>query len=1225
MTTMLRDVIDIPEQATQATFVMGLAEGVADKKRTLSQYVVTPQLVECFDKALGLVSAGVKDGRSQAAFLHGSFGSGKSHFMAVLYQLLRNDPDAREIPELAPVIAKSDKTLQKKNLLPLTFHLIGAKSLEHAILGGYVKQIRRLHPECTLPAVYPSDKLLSNADQLRTTMGDESFFDALNKARKPTSGKLGNLGLAAGQTAKWDAATYDSARQVADDDKQRGQLVSDLTATLLPAFASNERFVDLDPGLTAIAQHAADLGYDGLVLFLDELILWLASNLGDQAFVSNEAAKLANLVEAQDAGRAIPLISYVARQRDLVEFLGDHVPGAQRAAFGKVLSWSQGRFGDIRLADRNLPLIAERRLLAPKTPEAKATIDAAFAEIDRRPDVWDVLLSGGQAGGETTGSDQEAFRRTYPFSPALVATLVTLSQALQRERTALLVMLTLLVEGRNRLEVTDIIPVGDLYDVIVAQEVDAVTPELKHQFDQARRLYNDRIQPALLEMNQLDLDAVSMLPSEHIYRTHDRLAKTLLISALAPEVPALSGLTASRLAALNHGTINEYMPGEASVLALQVVKQLAANVGEIRVGEGQDPLLSVELTDVDPELIIENARAVDNDGNRRRALRELVWQSLGVTEQNTLDDVQSESLVWRGRKALVDMVFGNVRDPDELPDRVFLAERDRWKVVIDYPFDVEGMTPSSDLARVDAIRSDGVESQTLFWIPSFLTGPRMRDLGVYVILNHILDEKTDRFDQYASHLNAVDRGQAKSLLKQRRDTLRDLLLQCIKQAYGVAKAEPSDVDTSTAPPSNFLTLAPGFKPQPPVGHTLGNAFTNLVHQALTWSYPAHPDFQPSDELIKPGELKKVLGYCERAYEAPAHRVEVESGDRSLLRRVCGPLEIGQVAEAHFVLNPQSFPWSQRLMQPAAQEGYSDHYPVSELLGYLDQPQTRGLSAPVAGLVLRVFAMLNDLAWAEQGASVPTPDPERVTGSLELRRAKLPPEDIWLAARDCGREVFEVNSSELRSTTTVSRLASMVREEANSGAAHVRALEQRLSDHKADLGVDKGDADRWATAAAVRTLVDAVVQESSDLELIQLLAVQQWPTSAPAAGRSFATAGEVKNALTNTKWSIIRPLRGISDDRADRAKAALADLTDTARRDELSASLASALKAMEDLAAGLLAEVSPTKPPKPTQGSSGQQIGTVGGLAAMLDAIRGAIEAGDDNESDRLEINWRVGE
>ena len=68
-----------------------------------------------------------------------------------------------------------------------------------------------------------------------------------------------------------------------------------------------------------------DLGYDGLILFLDELILWLASQAADLKFVHQEGQKLAKLVEAQSPDRPVPIVSFVARQRDLSELIGDSV------------------------------------------------------------------------------------------------------------------------------------------------------------------------------------------------------------------------------------------------------------------------------------------------------------------------------------------------------------------------------------------------------------------------------------------------------------------------------------------------------------------------------------------------------------------------------------------------------------------------------------------------------------------------------------------------------------------------------------------------------------------------------------------------------------------------------------------------------------------------------------------------------------------------------------
>src|SRR5262249_44882771 len=151
------------------------------------------------------------------------------------------------------------------------------------------------------------------------------------------------------------------------------------------------------------------------------------------SFVNREGPKLAKLVESGDANRPIPIISFIARQRDLRELVGDHVPGAEHLAFHDVLKYWEDRFDLIVLEDRNLPAIAGQRVLAPHDAAAKALIDEAFARTERlRAEVWRRLLAD--------DGDRESFRLTYPFSPAFVKTLVALSSVLQRERTALRVM-----------------------------------------------------------------------------------------------------------------------------------------------------------------------------------------------------------------------------------------------------------------------------------------------------------------------------------------------------------------------------------------------------------------------------------------------------------------------------------------------------------------------------------------------------------------------------------------------------------------------------------------------------------------------------------------------------------------------------------------------------------------------------------------------------------------
>src|SRR5580692_312281 len=149
MSALLREVLDIPEQWGAEDYVLRLTDSIEPDAiaRTVDEYVVTPALAEAFDAALGLVSESLTSGVSRGAFLAGSFGSGKSHFMAILHALLRHNPAARAKRELQPVIARHDGVLLDKNVMPLAFHLLAAESMEQALFNGYVRQVRVLHPE----------------------------------------------------------------------------------------------------------------------------------------------------------------------------------------------------------------------------------------------------------------------------------------------------------------------------------------------------------------------------------------------------------------------------------------------------------------------------------------------------------------------------------------------------------------------------------------------------------------------------------------------------------------------------------------------------------------------------------------------------------------------------------------------------------------------------------------------------------------------------------------------------------------------------------------------------------------------------------------------------------------------------------------------------------------------------------------------------------------------
>ena len=121
-----------------------------------------------------------------------------------------------------------------------------------------------------------------------------------------------------------------------------------------------------------------------------------------------------------------------------------------------------------------------------------------------------VLLDGVNTDERHRGADEEAFRLTYPFSPALVSTLRSLASVMQRERTALKVMQQMLVDRRDTLTIDEVLPVGDSFDLVVqGQTGQALDPQAAALFRSANKLYTEKLRPLLLANHNLDERAVA--------------------------------------------------------------------------------------------------------------------------------------------------------------------------------------------------------------------------------------------------------------------------------------------------------------------------------------------------------------------------------------------------------------------------------------------------------------------------------------------------------------------------------------------------------------------------------------------------------------------------------------------------------------------------------------------------------------------------------------------
>ncbi|MBX7222602.1 MAG: phage resistance protein [Blastocatellia bacterium] len=1159
--TYIKELIDLPDSVRQGDYVLRLAEGITHPKETVEQYVVTPQLEKCFEEGLNFIRSAVAENRSKGAYLKGSFGSGKSHYMAILCLILQGNPEARAIPELAKVVAKHSAWTEGKNFLLVPFHFLNAKNVESAILGGYVDFIHRLHPHAPTPGVFLADKILQDAEKLRQKMGDETFFGALTSHStkgSPTGPAKGGWGK---MEKVWNAERYTAGVKALPKSRERGDLVSCLVDTFFSAMSAAGEFVDLDTGLSLLSQHAQGLGYHGVVLFLDELILWLATKGGDMNFINNEGQKLVKLVEYQVADRPVPLISFIARQRDLRLLVEDQHTGQESLRFSTTFDHYEARFHPINLEDRNLPAIAEKRLLAPKNETARQLIDEAFRKTTAvRQEVLDILM--------TSQGKPEEFRKTYPFSPALIDTLVEVSFLLQRERTAIKVMMKLLVEQRDTLKLGDLVPVGDIFELI-AEGDEAFHEKIRVDFDNAKRLYQQKFYPLLEHIHQLRFEDMAHLPYDDpkamALRNDDRLVKTLLIAALAPNLESFKNLTPAKLAALNHGTIKSPIPGKEAGIVLAKCKRWAGEIGQLKIGDQPNqPVISLQLTGVDTDGILAQVAGEDNHGNRIQKIRKLLFSEAGIkdSDQPQLHALQ-HSFYWRGTKRYCEILVNNVRELNV--DDSFIPPGDDWRIIIDYPFD-DGHTPREDAERLERFREvPGKTAKTIVWLPLFLSQQSRHELARLVKLDFLL--QGERLSSYVKHLSVADRAAAKTILENQQSQLKQRMVTTLEGVYGISTPGKETVDTTSdlTLVEQFQTLEPGFRLQPPVAANFEAALQNLLDQALSHQFPAHPMFEEVVSLT-PTVLKRVFGHLVLAMQDANGRATIEKEYRKELRQFVNPLKLADMTgDGHLVLDNH---WKNHFIRKESQ--YGGPLTVGKLRQWMDDPKPMGLPVELQNLVIHTFARQANHSFFLHGVPFEAPL-DKLPDETELRQETLPVAEHWDLALERGKALFGVKTSKLCNAINHTTFVRDIKEKATQSKAQVSDIQTKVQ--QACLVLKVNDSPRLKTITALKNLMDGIVGSDAK-KTVETLATAGLETSEAAMAAVLAKLPELTKALGQFEWDIFHSIWKLQDERKVPAEGIIEQLAERFQKDEHVLPLTQKIEELRKKALQLLTQAPP---------------------------------------------------
>jgi hypothetical protein len=800
-----------------------------------------------------------------------------------------------------------------------------------------------------------------------------------------------------------------------------------------------------------------------------------------------------------------------------------------------------------------------KRLLQPIGPEARHRLEEAFAQTAAvRAEVLGVLL--------TREGDREQFRQLYPFSPVLVQALVALSSLLQRERTALKLLVQLLVNQRSSLAVGDLMPVGDLWTVLSDGTEQPFSAAVRERFQQARRLWSQRFLPLLEEERQAAVQGgAEPEVAEQQFRSDQRLLATLILSALADGVEALANLTPQRLAALNHGTIRTRIPGQEARQVLDKLRRWAGRVGEIKLVEGATTqAVSLHLVGVNTDAILENARAADSMGARIQKVRAILFEQAGISTEDALV-MPVRTVRWRGTERKVEVLFTNVRSM--APEQFRPSGQAPWRLVIDYPFDEPGQSPVNDRATILQASAAGVDAQAVAWIPSFLTPAALDELGKLVVLDFLLTG--NQLDAHAPELSALDRVQAKEILKSQRDALRATVANALLSAYGITTQFRDRVDESHGLDTHLYTLVPGLTLAAPVGATFSEALNHVVGQALTAQFPAHPMFEGE---VRPATLKKVWQWVQRAAQQPAGRVEVDRPDRDDMRRLAVPLQLGAMGDAHFALERH---WEQHFGRCQAQDGVTA-LTVERVRRWIDTPQLKGLPREAENLVILTWALQTNRTFHLHGSSATVEGSvDRLLDECEIRAQTLPDEITWRTAGTRAAELLGITAVPNRTAQAVAMLARDVGECQRERRTGVQEYLQRLDAALTRLGVSLDSSERRKSVQAAQGLMIALEGQNSE-GIIRALASCTIPTTPTAVGESIARGADLARVLQGIEWGLADSLAELPRDLfGARAEALREGLRDALRRDEHVQPLEGAIRRFRGEALRLIMEATAT--------------------------------------------------
>jgi hypothetical protein len=556
-------------------------------------------------------------------------------------------------------------------------------------------------------------------------------------------------------------------------------------------------------------------------------------------------------------------------------------------------------------------------------------------------------------------------------------------------------------------------------------------------------------------------------------------------------------------------------------------------------------------------------------------------------------------------------------------------------MIIDFPFDRDHHTPFDDLNKLEQFRITNREgSRTLVWLPSFFSEGMKTELGRFVILEFLLSND-DRLRQYSSNLSLADRAEAKTVLTNQRDQLKERLRRALRMAYGVMIAEQGILDEGLRleKDQQFQSLDPSVVIRPPAAADLRSALDNLIEQALDGQYPAHPKFNKDDMKLSNALVQQAFASICEALEAPDSRVAIDRDVRKKLRPLLDPLELAHVGEQFLAVKAVWFdrfdPREAQLPNRTATVGHLRHW--------MNEPTPMGLPDVLENLVILTYSRQASRMLTLQ--SIPVPESlTNLRDDVVLERQALPDQADWEEVASRTSHIFGVTLQPLPNLANLQKLDTQVRELVTKYSGEVANYVSKLRTTLSQLCGGCDGIPRLKTAESMIALCTAIQKTRKPLDLFEAIRLAQMDTSAAGMGVVLKQAATIHTAIDQIRRDAFEKLGQVQDEpRSSVAQGLRHQIQDVLEADEHVTALGGVVRQWMNDAMNLLFErpalplVTPAIQPDPPLMTPPQVVQA--GRKILTGSRRGHGQFGwksiaeeiereltDDAE---LEITWRI--